>query len=73
MNDATGLVEPTTLEEIARDFVPCGMGTLRRKDASNAKPSCLLGAKDVLRIGLAQAEREYVDERELMESVEDAR
>lgn len=46
---------PETLEEIARDYEPCG-ASMRRKDASNEKPSPILDAKDVLRIALAQLE-----------------
>lgn len=44
---------PETLEEIARDYESCG-AFMRRKDASNEKPSPILEAKDVLRIALAQ-------------------
>lgn len=48
---------PETLEEIARDYEPCG-ASMRRKDASNEKPSPILDAKDVLRIALAQLDVE---------------
>lgn len=48
---------PETLEELARDYEPCG-ASLRRKDASPLRPSPVLDAKDVLRIALAQLDIE---------------
>jgi hypothetical protein len=47
--DKSGLVKPTTLEELLRDFEPCG-GYLRRKDCTVQKPSCLLTVMDVVEL-----------------------
>lgn len=49
--DKSGLEEPSSLDELQRDFESCG-GYLRRKGCSPKKPSILLNAQAVLELAI---------------------